>query len=129
MTLRFQTLGGRLFLLILLAMAFAVGGVRLAEIGGGRGAMIAAGIAAPVAFAMFAGRWVGRPFEHTISSLRESVGNMQRSQTYLDDAYVQFLETMAQALDARDPYTAGHSLRVAAYSFAIAGELGLSKKD
>jgi len=32
---------------------------------------------------------------------------------------------MAQALDARDPYTAGHSLRVAAYSHALAQEMGL----
>jgi putative nucleotidyltransferase with HDIG domain len=129
MTLLFQTLGGRLFLLILLAMAFTVGGVRLAEVGGGRAAMIAAGIATAFVLAAFAGRWMAWPFESTISSLRESVGNMQRSQTFLDDAYVQFLETMAQALDARDPYTAGHSLRVAAYSFAIAGELGVPKKD
>ncbi|MGD1091340.1 MAG: HD-GYP domain-containing protein [Bryobacteraceae bacterium] len=129
MTLRCQTLGGRLFLLILFAMAFTLGGVRLAEISGGGGAMIAVGIAAAFVLATFTGRWVARPFETIISSLREGVANLQRSQTHLDDAYVQFLETMAQALDARDPYTAGHSLRVAAYSFAIAGELGLPKKD
>jgi putative nucleotidyltransferase with HDIG domain len=36
---------------------------------------------------------------------------------------------MAQALDARDPYTAGHSLRVAAYSHALALSMGLSELD
>jgi putative nucleotidyltransferase with HDIG domain len=36
---------------------------------------------------------------------------------------------MAQALDARDPYTAGHSVRVAAYSRAIALELGVRERD
>ncbi len=51
------------------------------------------------------------------------------SQLDLDRAYLQFVETMAQALDARDPYTAGHSLRVAAYSHAIAIALGLSEED
>jgi putative nucleotidyltransferase with HDIG domain len=44
-------------------------------------------------------------------------------------AYLQFVETMAEALDARDPYTAGHSLRVAAYSHAIAEALGLADKQ
>lgn len=51
------------------------------------------------------------------------------SQADLDHAYLQFIETMAQALDARDPYTAGHSLRVAAYSHALAVEMGLSAED
>ncbi len=39
------------------------------------------------------------------------------------DAYLQFVETMAQTLDARDPYTAGHSIRVGAYADAIARSL------
>src|SRR5277367_286570 len=67
-----------------------------------------------------------RSLAHAVNCFSESV---RRSQTELDDAYAQFLETMAQALDARDPYTAGHSLRVADYSFEIARELGLSEKD
>jgi HD-GYP domain-containing protein (c-di-GMP phosphodiesterase class II) len=48
------------------------------------------------------------------------------SQARLDRAYLEFIETMAQALDARDPYTAGHSSRVCAYSLAIAKAMGLS---
>jgi len=38
----------------------------------------------------------------------------------LDSAYLEFIETMARALDARDRYTAGHSDRVSEYSVAIA---------
>jgi len=38
----------------------------------------------------------------------------------LDAAYLEFIETMARALDARDRYTAGHSDRVSEYSVAIA---------
>ena len=44
-------------------------------------------------------------------------------------ACVVLAETLAEALDARDPYTAGHSLRVADYAVAIAQELGLPQKQ
>jgi HD-GYP domain-containing protein (c-di-GMP phosphodiesterase class II) len=37
-------------------------------------------------------------------------------------------EALAQALDARDRYTAGHSLRVADYAYGIAGELELGER-
>lgn len=61
--------------------------------------------------------------------LAEAMNGARRSildsQADLDRAYLQFVETMAQALDARDPYTAGHSLRVASYSHALALAMGL----
>lgn len=41
-------------------------------------------------------------------------------------ASIQFVETMAQVLDARDSHTAGHSNRVSEYSTAIATTMGLS---
>jgi HD-GYP domain-containing protein (c-di-GMP phosphodiesterase class II) len=47
--------------------------------------------------------------------------------SHLEQPYLQFVETMAQALDARDPYTAGHSIRVAEYSYGIALGMGLSE--
>ena len=40
----------------------------------------------------------------------------------------QFVETMAQAMDARDPYTAGHSSRVGDYCYAMARALGFSRR-
>jgi putative nucleotidyltransferase with HDIG domain len=39
------------------------------------------------------------------------------------------LDAMANAIDARDPYTAGHSHRVAACAVAIGRHLGLGKAD
>ena len=47
----------------------------------------------------------------------------------LETAYLQFLETMAQALDARDNYTAGHSNRVSEFSVALAEAVGLSNSQ
>jgi putative nucleotidyltransferase with HDIG domain len=42
---------------------------------------------------------------------------------------VQTLTTLAEAVDLRDPYTAGHSRRVAIYSRQLAKNLGLSLHD
>jgi response regulator RpfG family c-di-GMP phosphodiesterase len=47
----------------------------------------------------------------------------------LDQAAVDLVETMAQALDARDPCTAGHSKRVSEYATAIAITMGLSPDE
>ena len=66
---------------------------------------------------------------HVAEALNGAARSIAHSQADLEHAYLQFIETMAQALDARDPYTAGHSLRVAAYSHALAVEMGLSAED
>jgi putative nucleotidyltransferase with HDIG domain len=46
---------------------------------------------------------------------------------HFDQSLLEFVEALAQALDARDPYTAGHSIRVAEYSFQIAQQIGLNR--
>jgi len=43
----------------------------------------------------------------------------------LEKGYVATIEALIGALEAKDPYTAGHSSRVARYAVAIAAELGL----
>ena len=58
-------------------------------------------------------------------AFNRAAGALQESQEKLDRAYLQFIETMVEALDARDPYTAGHSTRVSRYSAAIATALAL----
>jgi HD-GYP domain-containing protein (c-di-GMP phosphodiesterase class II) len=63
------------------------------------------------------------------AALNAAARSILNSQADLDRTYLQFVETMAQALDARDPYTAGHSLRVAEYSRTLALAMGLSKED
>jgi HD-GYP domain-containing protein (c-di-GMP phosphodiesterase class II) len=45
------------------------------------------------------------------------------------DTFVKTLTLLAEAIDHRDPYTAGHSSRVAAYSRKLAVELRLSRRQ
>ncbi len=47
----------------------------------------------------------------------------EKSQT----AYIEMIETLARAIDAKDPYTKGHSDRVSHYASDIARELNLSE--
>jgi putative nucleotidyltransferase with HDIG domain len=47
----------------------------------------------------------------------------------LESAYLEFVGSLASALDARDPYTAGHSWRVSQLSCAVAEVLGLAPED
>jgi putative nucleotidyltransferase with HDIG domain len=50
---------------------------------------------------------------------------VRESRERLTRAYVQFVGSLAQALDARDAYTAGHSQRVSEYSCAIAKAMNI----
>lgn len=47
----------------------------------------------------------------------------------LERANRELLELMVKAIEARDPYTSGHSVRVAEYARTMARELGLSPKS
>lgn len=47
----------------------------------------------------------------------------------LSAAYLEFIGSLASALDARDPYTSGHSLRVSQYSCATAAAMHMAPAD
>ncbi len=47
----------------------------------------------------------------------------------LQDSGQELLQVMVKAIEARDPYTSGHSVRVSRFSRTIAVELGLSAQD
>jgi HAMP domain-containing protein len=51
------------------------------------------------------------------------------SERRLDEATEEFIESMSQAQDARDPYTAGHSERVSESSVAMARVLGVPEGE
>ncbi|NQU95819.1 MAG: GAF domain-containing protein [Candidatus Omnitrophica bacterium] len=45
----------------------------------------------------------------------------------LEDLFISTIKSLANAVDAKDPYTRGHSERVMRYSLAIAGKMELSE--
>jgi HD-GYP domain-containing protein (c-di-GMP phosphodiesterase class II) len=47
----------------------------------------------------------------------------------LEDSGQELLQVMVKAIEARDPYTSGHSVRVSEMSRAIAVELGLAARE
>lgn len=57
-----------------------------------------------------------------------AIGNIELFSS-LQDAYLSTVRSLAAAVDAKDPYTRGHSDRVATYSGVIAEDLGLSHEQ
>ena len=57
--------------------------------------------------------------------------NSQLSATYekLEKSYLESIQTLRYTVEAKDPYTRGHSDRVAAYSVLIGQHLGLPESD
>ena len=69
---------------------------------------------------------VSREFDEladTFDALRTA---LSKAEAESEETYLGVIGTLANALDARDPYTAGHSIRVARLSVAIAREMGLA---
>jgi putative nucleotidyltransferase with HDIG domain len=68
-----------------------------------------------------------------VDALTASFNTMMRSVSAAEaetrSAYVGAIRALALALDARDPYTAGHSERVSALSVAVGRQLRLSEDD
>ena len=65
---------------------------------------------------------LARSFNAMTASLGEKTAE-------LEETYFSSMEALARAIDARDPYTFGHSSRVAAISAVIASAMGLPAKD
>jgi putative nucleotidyltransferase with HDIG domain len=60
------------------------------------------------------------------ASFNQAAAAIRDGQARLQQASVEFIESLASALDARDPYTAGHSRRVSQYATATAQAMGLA---
>jgi putative nucleotidyltransferase with HDIG domain len=117
-----------------------------------------AALAAALAIGVFSSRSVVQPLTKVVAGLRESgrTGVLPEfhgevSSTYeiraltegfnqaaaairegrerLVRAYLEFIGSLASALDARDPYTAGHSHRVSEYSCAIARAMNVPARE
>jgi HD-GYP domain-containing protein (c-di-GMP phosphodiesterase class II) len=70
-----------------------------------------------------------REIRELISNYNRAAVAVRQARDNLQDAYIQFVGSLANALDARDHYTAGHSRRVSDLSTATAAAMGLSPRD
>jgi putative nucleotidyltransferase with HDIG domain len=68
-------------------------------------------------------------FNRMSQTITEQQGELRRYTQELEEAYVSIVRVLAVAIDARDPYTLGHSSRVASYSLRIGEEIGLKKEE
>jgi putative nucleotidyltransferase with HDIG domain len=59
------------------------------------------------------------------TSFNEMTASLEEKTKALETTSFASIEALARAIDARDPYTYGHSARVARLSFEIADEMGL----
>ena len=68
-------------------------------------------------------------FNRMSELITEQQRDLSRYTQELEEAYVSILRVLAVAIDARDPYTLGHSARVALHSLRIGEEIGLPKNQ
>jgi HD-GYP domain-containing protein (c-di-GMP phosphodiesterase class II) len=64
-------------------------------------------------------------FNRMSASIRVAFDEVQQAARENRELFLSSIRALAEAIDAKDPYTRGHSERVAAYSAAIAAEMGL----
>ena len=68
-------------------------------------------------------------FNRMSESISSAVDNLKRAARENQELFINSIRALAAAIDAKDPYTRGHSERVARYSSQVAKEMGLSPED
>jgi putative nucleotidyltransferase with HDIG domain len=63
------------------------------------------------------------------TALRERSAALSESYRRLEESSLEAIESLNATVEAKDPYTAGHSLRVQRIALSIAQELGVPPKD
>lgn len=64
-----------------------------------------------------------------LNTIEELYKEVQRGSAQIDQSYLETIEALVRALEARDTYTRGHSDRVNKMSVRIARALGLSEEE
>jgi putative nucleotidyltransferase with HDIG domain len=68
-------------------------------------------------------------FNHMAGSIEALVRRLKQALRQNQELFLETIRTLAAAIDAKDPYTRGHSERVSSYSMAIARHLGLTQEE
>jgi putative nucleotidyltransferase with HDIG domain len=68
-------------------------------------------------------------FNQMTRSLKEKSGSLRTTMTQLQDTYLMTIEALAAAVEARDPYTHGHTQRVEEYAVIMAKALGSTEAE
>lgn len=72
---------------------------------------------------------LARDFNRMADRLSSTVEEMREAAVRNHDLFIGTVRGLAAAIDGKDPYTRGHSERVAEFSSAMAIELGLSEEE
>jgi putative nucleotidyltransferase with HDIG domain len=68
-------------------------------------------------------------FNHMASDIERHVENLKQAATENHELFVGSIRMLSAAIDEKDPYTQGHSGRVAKYASLIAEQLGLNPEE
>ena len=68
-------------------------------------------------------------FNRMSVSIRDAFEKVQRAARENRELFLSSIRALAEAIDAKDPYTRGHSERVARYSASIAEEMDMSSEE
>jgi putative nucleotidyltransferase with HDIG domain len=68
-------------------------------------------------------------FNHMAEDIQRYISNLEMASEQNRHLFMDSIEMIAAAVDAKDPYTKGHSGRVASYSVILARELGLPDEE
>ncbi len=61
--------------------------------------------------------------------INQMADNLERMFNEQEEAYIQSLQSLAKALEAKDPYTAKHSARVSKFSVMLGRRIGLPEEE
>jgi putative nucleotidyltransferase with HDIG domain len=68
-------------------------------------------------------------FNTMAEDIQHYIGELETASEQNRQLFMNSIEALASAVDAKDPYTKGHSSRVAQYSVILAKEIGLEEED
>ncbi len=72
---------------------------------------------------------LGGNFNDMASNIESLVRKLKQALRQNQELFLETIRTLAAAIDAKDPYTRGHSERVSSYSMAISRHLGLNQDE